>query len=157
MALNPTGSDAADQFYRDLCQSAELAELLRALMDYMATGLRLPEPLRGLAVFVAAAKYQPQTARFFATIPNIQQTGLPDAMVEALTKREMPSGMSADQAAVYAYCIQIRDNCRVDNKTYAALVGRFDAAICLEIAMLMGSVAAMAMLVNVIVGATPTA
>lgn len=157
IALTPSGCQHVDAFYSRLANSPELAALVRSLMDYMSIGLRLPEPLRAVAVLVAAAKHSPVSAKFFAAMPEIQAAGLPAATVESLVRKERPEGMAGDQAMIHDYCIQIRDNGRVDNAAFAPVNARFGAAICLEIAVLMGSTATMSMLANVINGSTSLA
>ncbi|NTJ11588.1 hypothetical protein [Rhizobium lusitanum] len=143
-------SDTLNRFYRALMHSPELAERLQHLMAYLQSGLRLPEPLRALAVLVAATKHCAEDARFFLEMADIKDAILPSDISRALIDRRKPDNMTADQEIVYDFCTQVRSNGRVDNVTFERAAARFGREVCLEIGILMGSVACMSMLVNVV-------
>jgi 4-carboxymuconolactone decarboxylase len=150
-AAMPTDQpEALADFYGRLAHSPELAERMQQLMSHLRSGLRLPEPLRALAVLVAAAKHSAADTGFFLTLPDIRDALLPEEISEALARGLTPANMNRDQAIVYDFCCQIRSNGRVNNATFEQAAARFGREVCLEITILTGVVVCISMLANVI-------
>ncbi|MEK1929287.1 MAG: hypothetical protein AAAC47_05775 [Pararhizobium sp.] len=151
LAAMPAGQPGAlNEFYGVLAHSPELAERMHRLMTYLQSGLRLPEPLRALAVLVAATKHTPGDATFFLKMQDIRDALLPSEISNALIESRRPENMTSDQEIVYDLCTQVRSNGRVNNVTFERAAVRFGREVCLEIVILMGAIACMSMLVNVI-------
>jgi 4-carboxymuconolactone decarboxylase len=75
------------------------------------------------------------------------KNGLPQAVVDAMAKRERPGFVNADEEAVYDYCTELTEKKFVSDKTYARALELFGAPGVVELTALLGYYTMVAMTV----------
>ena len=108
---------AADEFRRlrgvepfgpfiDLLASPELMSRVSALGEYLRYRSALPPRLSELAILITAAHWQ-QQFEWDIHAPIALKAGIPQHVIEALWARTLPTGLDAEQQAVYEMSIAL--------------------------------------------------
>ncbi|WP_129782462.1 carboxymuconolactone decarboxylase family protein [Peristeroidobacter soli] len=122
--------------YAALLYSPDVARLLQPLWEYLRFNLRLPEPLRLMAVVMTAARHKAADAEIFLRGDNVRDSGLTNDKIKALLEGRRPTGMTQDEAIVYDFCSQLLKTGRVTDNVFDSMAARFDRAICVELTTL---------------------
>jgi 4-carboxymuconolactone decarboxylase len=101
-------------------RSPQLADRLQKVGEHIRFNSSLPPRLNEFAILITArhwnAKYE-----WYAHYPLALKGGLKPEVAADLAKGLTPRGMAADEAAVYAFCTELRRDRKVSDATYAAV------------------------------------
>ncbi|CAN7668945.1 carboxymuconolactone decarboxylase family protein [Caballeronia sp. LjRoot29] len=123
---------------------ADHAQRLGAFCRYK-TGLSLR--LSELAILVTAARWQSQ-GEWFIHYPIALNAGVPKAVADAVHRGERPTFDDADDALIYEFATELYETKRVSDKTFAAVVARFEHVVVINLIGLLGYYALVAMTLN---------
>lgn len=135
--------------YPAMVYSPEVADRAQLLGEYLRFNLRLPEPLRAMAVLVAAGRHRAADVTPFLAAGGIRDSGLAEDKVKALAEARRPDGMSADEALVHDFCFELSRTGRVKNATFDRTAARFGKEICLELVAVCGFTAMQTTMLNI--------
>ncbi|VCU68901.1 hypothetical protein PIGHUM_00960 [Pigmentiphaga humi] len=124
--------------YQAMLYSPEMADRTHSLGEFVRCGLRIPERLRVLAVLVAAGRHRGSDVEAFLPLRTVSESGLETGKVQALARRERPQGMRDDEAAVYAFSVELARSGRASEETYRVLVDRLGREAALELVAVAG-------------------
>jgi 4-carboxymuconolactone decarboxylase len=124
------GADLGDP-YAALIYSPDVANLVQPLWQYLRLNLRVPEPLRLIAVLMTSARYN--AAELFLRANDSINTGLSDDKIKALSAGRRPAGMTTEEEMVHEFCSELLETGHVKDATFGAMTDRFDRAICIEL------------------------
>jgi 4-carboxymuconolactone decarboxylase len=108
----------------DLLASPELMSRTSALGEYLRFRSALPPRLSELAILVTASHWQ-QQFEWDIHAPIALEAGIPPAALDAVWAGDRPSGLAADQQALYDLCIALHRDRRLPPDARA----RADAAL----------------------------
>ncbi|WP_219115421.1 carboxymuconolactone decarboxylase family protein [Janthinobacterium sp. UMAB-56] len=107
-----------------LIRSPELMETAQRMGEYLryrsAIGTRLSE----LAILVTARQWD-QQVEWAIHAPLAVQNGIAQAAVDAIAARRVPLALKEDEQAVHDFCIELQQNKRVSDATYARVLALF--------------------------------
>ena len=145
MIAGPRGAVLAP--FIPLLRSPELASHVQRVGEYLryrsCIGVRLTE----LAILVTAAEWQ-QAVEWAIHAPIAEREGVSPTIVAALERRERPTPMADDEAAVYDVCIELQRLHRVSDATWARAIARFGEAGVMDLIGINGYYAMLAMVMN---------
>lgn len=115
--LTPVQRRAAEEFRRlrgvdpfgpfiPLLKSPELMPRVAALGEYLRYRSALPPRLSELAILITAAHWR-QEFEWEIHAPIAAKAGIPGEVIDALWNGERPTGLAADQAALYDFCVTL--------------------------------------------------
>jgi 4-carboxymuconolactone decarboxylase len=134
--------------YNALLRSPDLADRSERVGEYIRYKNSYSEPLKELAIIITArhwtAQYEWYAHRKFA-----EQQGISAAICDAIAAGKRPSGMTAEQAAVYDFCIELLQKGQVSDPTYAAIHDRFGERGVVDLIYTVGHYSTVAMILNV--------
>ncbi len=132
---------------RAVLHNAELADKWQALGALLRYGTTLPPRLSELAILVTGrACHSP--FEWYAHRLEGEKIGLEPALIEALLAQAEPPGMSADEALVWRYSVELNRHKSVSDATYAATLQRFGERTVVELTALIGYYTMVAMTLN---------
>jgi 4-carboxymuconolactone decarboxylase len=145
MIAGPRGAVLAP--FVPLLRSPELADHVQRLGEHLryrsAIGTRLTE----LAILVTSSEWQ-QPVEWTIHAPIAEREGIARATIDALARRERPSAMADDEAAVYDVCIELHRQRHVGDATWARAVALFGEHGVMDLIGLNGYYALLAMVMN---------
>ena len=107
-----------------LIRSPELMETAQRMGEYLryrsAIGTRLSE----LAILVTARQWD-QQVEWAIHAPLAVQNGIAQTAVDAIAARRIPLALKEDEQAVHDFCIELQQNKRVSDATYARALALF--------------------------------
>ena len=107
-----------------LIRSPELMETAQRMGEYLryrsAIGTRLSE----LAILVTARQWD-QQVEWAIHAPLAAQNGIAPAVIDAIAERRTPESLLEDERAVHDFCIELQQNKRVSDATYARALALF--------------------------------
>ncbi|UTY57811.1 carboxymuconolactone decarboxylase family protein [Massilia sp. erpn] len=131
-----------------LLRSPELMGCAQRLGEYLryrsAIGTRLSE----LAILVTARAWD-QPVEWAIHAPIAADVGIRAEVIDAIAQRRAPSGLAADEQAVYDFCTELQRDKRVSDPTYAAALTQFGEQGVTDLTGLNGYYALLAMIMNV--------
>ena len=130
-----------------LLHNPELARHLQHLGEYLRWGGKLPAKLVELAVLITARRWTCQH-EWFIHVELARKAGLDEQLIAAIRDAREPSGIGADEAAVYAFCKEAHATGRVGDAAFEAARERFGLDGALELLALSGYYTMMAMVLN---------
>ena len=137
-----------------LIRSPELMEAAQRMGEYLryrsAIGTRLSE----LAILVTARQWD-QQVEWAIHEPVARQVGLADQLIEAIAQRRRPHGMTGEEALVHDFCIELHQQKKVSDATYAAAVQHFGEQGVVDLMGLNGYYTLLAMVMNAAQTAAP--
>jgi 4-carboxymuconolactone decarboxylase len=133
--------------YVALLHHPELARRLQVLGEQLRWKSTLPAALLELAVLICARRWTCQH-EWFMHEKLARKAGLDAQVIDAIAKGEKPRDLSAEQAAVYAFCHDLHASGRAGDAPFAAVRERFGLEGALELIALSGYYSLMAMVLN---------
>ncbi|MBB3120625.1 4-carboxymuconolactone decarboxylase [Massilia violacea] len=131
-----------------LLRSPELMSCAQRLGEYLryrsAIGTRLSE----LAILVTARAWD-QPVEWAIHAPIAAEAGIRPDVIDAIAQRRAPSGLAADEQAVYDFCTELQRDKRVSDASYAAALSQFGEHGVTDLTGLNGYYALLAMVMNV--------
>ena len=107
-----------------LIRSPELMSAAQRMGEYLryrsAIGTRLTE----LAILVTARQWS-QPVEWAIHAPIAKEYGIADETIAAIAERRRPQELLADEELVIEFCLQLHQQQRVDDVTYAAALAAF--------------------------------
>lgn len=131
-----------------LLRSPEMGDLAQKLGEYARFRPAVPPKLRELAIIVTARHWTAQY-EWYAHRRAAAQAGLAEGIITAIASRKRPTGMQADEEAVYNYSTELLENKHVSDATFKAVVDRFGEKGVVDITGVMGYYQLVSMLLNV--------
>lgn len=132
---------------RAALHNAELADRWQALGALLRYGTSLPPRLSEIAILVTGRACR-SPFEWHAHRIEAEKAGVEPAILEALQAGEEPPGMSADEAIVWRYAVELNRHRSVSDATYQAAVDRFGAKTVVELTALIGYYTMVAMTLN---------
>ena len=116
-ALTPEQQHAADEFRKlrgvdpfgpfvHLLKSPELMTRVSALGEYLRFRSALPPRLSELAILITAAHWR-QEYEWSVHAPIALEAGIPQAVLDAVWKGELPLDLAPDQLALHDLCLAV--------------------------------------------------
>ncbi len=137
-----------------LIRSPELMTAAQRMGEYLryrsAIGTRLTE----LAILVTARHWN-QQVEWAIHAPLAREFGIAEAVITAIAERSRPATLAHDEALVYEFCIQLHQQQRVDDATYAAALGAFGEHGVVDLMGINGYYTFLAMVMNAAQTAVP--
>ncbi len=137
-----------------LIRSPELMAAAQRMGEYLryrsAIGTRLTE----LAILVTARHWS-QQVEWAIHAPIARDYGIAPETIAAIAARQRPPALLADEALVYAFCVQLHQRQRVDDATYAAALAAFGEQGVVDLMGINGYYTLLAMVMNAAQTAVP--
>lgn len=127
--------------------NAELADKWQALGALLRYGTGLPPRLSEIAILVTGRACR-SPFEWYAHRIEGEKAGLEAPFLDALLAQTEPPGMSADDAIVWRYAVELNRHDSVSDATYAAAVERFGPRTVVELTALIGYYTMVAMTLN---------
>jgi 4-carboxymuconolactone decarboxylase len=132
---------------RAALHNAELADKWQALGALLRYGTKLPPRLSEIAILVTGRACQ-SPFEWYAHRSEAEKAGVEPAVIDAILEGQVPSGLSADDGAVYHYAVELNKHKSVSDATYAVALARFDERTVVELTALIGYYTMVAMTLN---------
>lgn len=100
-------------------RSPELTERLQRVGDYLRFNSALPDRIKEIAILVAGQAWDAEF-ELYAHRKLALKAGLAPGVVDALVEGARPTGLAADEAAVYDFVTELRRTHKVGDATYRA-------------------------------------
>ena len=130
-----------------LIRSPELMETAQRMGEYLryrsAIGTRLSE----LAILVTARQWD-QQVEWAIHAPLAVQNGIAQAAVDAIAQRRAPLALKDDEQAVHDFCIELQQDKRVGDATYARALALFGEQGVVDLMGINGYYTFLAMVMN---------
>jgi len=137
-----------------LIRSPELMSAAQRMGEYLryrsAIGTRLTE----LAILVTARQWS-QQVEWAIHAPIAREYGIADETIAAIAERRRPRGLLADEELVIEFCLQLHQQQRVDDVTYAAALAAFGEHGMVDLMGINGYYTLLAMVMNAARTAVP--
>lgn len=137
-----------------LIRSPELMSAAQRMGEYLryrsAIGTRLTE----LAILVTARQWS-QPVEWAIHAPIAREYGIADETIAAIAERRRPQGLLPDEALVIEFCLQLHQQQRVDDPTYAAALAAFGEHGVVDLMGINGYYTFLAMVMNAAQTAVP--
>lgn len=114
----------------------------------------LPFRISEFAILIVAREWS-QQVEWQIHHPIALKAGVDEAVAQAIAEGRRPDGMSAEEAATYAFSIELQRNKAVSDPTYATLVALFGEQGAIDLTGINGYYALLAMMMNVARTALP--
>ena len=130
-----------------MLRSPAMAVRLMAMLTYFNEDTQVLDPLcRRLAVLALAREAGAAYAWWTHRRRALARGEFPPAVIDAINRREVPPGLTAKQAATLAFAGEIARDGRSSDATHAALRAEMGEAEVVELIVLCGTYATVAML-----------
>ena len=133
--------------YIALVHHPALAGKLQELGEQLRWKSKLPKRLLELAILVTARRWTCQH-EWFMHEKLAREAGLDADIIAAIAQRVSPHNSSAEEAAVYQFCVEAHASGRVSDATFDAVKSRFGLDGALELLVTCGYYSLMAMVLN---------
>src|SRR3954462_7662920 len=132
---------------RAALHNPELADKWQALGALLRYGTSLPPRLSEIAILVTGRACN-SPFEWYAHRIEGEKAGIEPAILDALLAQVEPPGMSADDALVWRYAVELNRHKSVSDATYAAALARFGERTVVELTALVGYYTMVAMTLN---------
>ncbi len=129
-------------------RSPDLADRYQKVGEYLRFNSSLDARLNEMAILMTAAHWQ-SPFEWFAHAPLAIKAGLAPETAAAIAAGQKPATMRDDEAVVWAFCHQLRENRDVDDATYAAAVALWGERGVIDLIAVNGYYDAVSMTLNV--------
>ncbi len=129
-------------------RSPLLAEQLRRLAEHIRFKSSLPFKLNEFAILVTARQWGSQY-EWFAHHRLALKAGLNPAIAEELAQGKRPSGMDADETAIYNFSQELHTTKQVSDATFKAVVDKFGEQGAMDLIAVNGYYVLVSMVLNV--------
>ena len=132
---------------RAALHNAELAEKWQALGALLRYRTGLNPQLSELAILVTARACA-SPFEWYAHRSEAEKAGLRQPVIEALLAQTTPPDLSAEEAAVYFYAVELNRHNSVSGATYQTAIAQFGERTVVELTALIGYYTMVAMTLN---------
>jgi 4-carboxymuconolactone decarboxylase len=131
-----------------LLRSPEFLSRLQKTGEYLRFQNALGPKLTEFVILFTARQWT-QQYEFATHLPLALRAGVKPEVTDAIREGRRPTGMAADEEAVYDFCAELRQNQSVSDATYARAVSRFGERGVIDMTGLVGYYTTLAMIMNV--------
>ncbi|MDM0037879.1 carboxymuconolactone decarboxylase family protein [Variovorax sp. J22G21] len=132
---------------RAALHNPELADKWQALGALLRYGTTLPPRLSELAILVTGRACN-SPFEWYAHRAEAEKAGIEQPIIEAILAGTEPPGLSADDAAIYHYAIELNRHNSVSDAIYGVAQARFGERTVVELTALIGYYTMVAMTLN---------
>ncbi len=129
-------------------RSPELADRLQKVGEYLRFNSSLDPRLNEMAILMTAAHWR-SPFEWYAHAPLAIKAGLAPATAASLAAGERPIGMRDDEAIIWDFCTEMRNNRTVSDSTYAAAVAAWGERGVVDLIAVNGYYDAVSMTLNI--------
>ncbi len=129
-------------------RSPELADRLQKVGEYLRFSSSLELRLNEMAILMTAAHWR-SPFEWYAHAPLAIKAGLAPETVAAIAAGERPTTMRPDEAIIWDFCSQLRENRTVSDATYAAAVAAWGERGVVDLIAVNGYYDAVSMTLNI--------
>ena len=133
--------------YPAMIHSPKLTDLAQQMGKFIRGETTLPQRLTELAIVIIGRLWTAQI-EWYAHAPLARKAGLEDSILQAIARRETPEFVNEDEKVVYEFAMELNENKRVSDATYAAAIKMFGAQGVVELVGLLGFYTLVAMTLN---------
>lgn len=130
-----------------LLRSPELMVHAQRMGEYLRYRSAIGQRLSELAILVTARHWS-QPVEWAIHAPIALEAGIDASVVEAIAKGERPASMSAEEAAVHDFCIELHRDKAVSDATWQGAVERFGETGVVDLIGINGYYALLSMVMN---------
>ena len=156
--LSPDAAGLADEIlkvssagiggpYNVLLRSPEMAKRCFHLLDYLRFNTTVPRHLNEFAILIQARLAYAQF-EWWAHYPIALKCGLRSELADELRNGKRPSGMLADEAAVFDYCVHLALKNRVSDVLFAQVKTLLGEQQLVDLTVLCGTYVMVSMVLN---------
>lgn len=140
--------------YVPLLRSPETMLRVAALGKHLRYDSAMPRRLNEFAILLTAREWS-QQYEWHHHRRHALEAGLEPKLIAAVAEGRRPDGMSADEALVYDFCLELHRRRAVSDATYAKALARFGAQALVDLVGVNGFYSMLAMVLNVARTALP--
>jgi 4-carboxymuconolactone decarboxylase len=133
--------------YNPLLRSPVMADRTVKLLNYLRFNTSVPRKLNEFAILIQARLWTSQV-EWYVHYPLAIKAGLPAAVAADLKEGKRPASMQADEAAVYDLCMELSTKHVASDADFKRARGMFSEKQLVDLVMLSGTYASLAMLIN---------
>jgi 4-carboxymuconolactone decarboxylase len=134
--------------YNVLLRSPEMGNLAQKFGEYTRFRTTVPRKLNEMAILMTAQWWR-SDYEWTAHKPAAVTAGLSADIIDALQAGRRPARMQDDEAVIYAFCSELREQRRVSDATFAAAVKLLGEQGVVDLIAVMGYYDLVAMVLNV--------
>jgi 4-carboxymuconolactone decarboxylase len=131
-----------------LLRSPEMGDLAQKFGASMRFHSSIPPKLNELAIIITA-RHWTSHYEWYAHRRAAANQGLNPAIIEAIAAGKRPSGMAADEEAVYNFCTELLEKKQVSDQTFQAAKDKFGERGIVDLIGVTGYYQVVSMLLNV--------
>ena len=146
LVAGPRGAVAGP--FVPLLRSPELMSRLQKTGEYLRFQNSIGQKLTEFVILMTARQWT-QQYEYNVHAPLAIKLGVKPEFVTAIAEGRRPTGMAADEEVAYDFCTELRQNQSVTDATYARALGRFGEQGVVDMSVLVGYYATLAMIMNV--------
>ena len=105
-------------------RSPDLGDRLQRVGEYLRFKTTIPHNLNEFAILITAVEWS-SGFEWYAHYPLAIKAGLSEAVAKDLQEGRRPANMSADEAMIYDFAVQLHRKHQVTDGVYKAVVDRF--------------------------------
>ena len=133
--------------YNPLLRSPVMADRTVKLLDYLRFNTSVPRRLNEFAILIQARLWTSQI-EWYVHYPLAIKAGLPEAVGADLKAGKRPRSMQPDEAAVYDLCMELSTKHVASDAAFKRARGMFSEQQVVDLIMVSGTYASLAMLIN---------
>ncbi|MEO8922762.1 MAG: carboxymuconolactone decarboxylase family protein [Caldimonas sp.] len=130
-----------------LLRSPELMTHAQRMGEYLRYRSAIGQRLSELAILVTARHWS-QPVEWAMHAPIALREGIAASIVDAIANGQRPTAMSADEAAVHDFCVELHRDKTVSDATWADAVARFGETGVVDLIGINGYYALLSMVMN---------
>ncbi|HEY6622127.1 MAG TPA: carboxymuconolactone decarboxylase family protein [Steroidobacteraceae bacterium] len=133
--------------FEPLMYSPAVMSQARAMGDYLRYKSAIGNTLSELAILLTAREWS-QDYEWSVHYPIALKSGIRPEVADAIAEGRLPNALSADEAIVYGYAMEILKNKQVSNATFERAKARFGAKGVVDMTGIVGYYTFLAMQLN---------
>jgi len=134
--------------FNALLRSPEMGNQAQKLGEYVRFHTSVPTRLNEMAILMTA-KWWSSQFEWYAHEPLAKNAGLSPSIIDDIHAGKRPARMQPDETIVYDFCIEMREQRRVSDATYAAAKKLLGEKGVVDLAALMGYYDLVSIILNV--------
>ncbi|HEX2655709.1 MAG TPA: carboxymuconolactone decarboxylase family protein [Xanthobacteraceae bacterium] len=134
--------------YNPMLRSPVFAQRMYDLLDYLRWHTSVPTKLNEFAILIVGRLWRSQV-EWYAHAPLAIKAGLSEKIVADLKANKRPEGMSAEEAAVYDFCMEITNKHAVSDETFQRVKSLLGEQQVVDLTAVTGTYVTVAMILSV--------
>lgn len=128
-------------------RAPEMGDIAQNLGAYMRYHSSLPRKLNEFAIIITG-RYWNSQYEFYAHRPLAIEAGLSESIANAVADNKRPTGMSADETAIYDFATEMLTTKKVSDAKFKAVVDKFGERGVVDLTAVMGYYHFVCMMLN---------